>query len=99
MLVQLVNIQITLRLDIVQEARDHIFPLLCYIERLRVLARYIPGTHFLMSLASSMLSGHAQVYLGECMPTWGAARHMNSQPPLATLHQSLPGVGQRGGGD
>lgn len=49
---------------------------------------YIPGTHVLISLASIMLSGQTQVYLGGCLPTWGAARHKNSQPD--TWHQSLP---------
>lgn len=30
---------------------------------------YIPGTHDLISLASIMLSGQTQVYLGGCLPT------------------------------
>lgn len=54
---------------------------------------YIPGTHVLISLASIMLSGQTQVYLGGCLPTWGAARHKNSQPD--TWHQSLPAMDKR----
>ncbi len=51
----------------------------------------LPWTHFRMSLANIMLSGQAQVYLGENLLIWGAARHRNSQPPLLTPHQLIPG--------
>lgn len=51
----------------------------------------LPGIHFLMSSANIMLSGQAHVYLGENLLILGAARHRNSQRPLLTLHQLIPG--------
>lgn len=57
---------------------------------------HLPVTHFLMSGAMVMLSGQAQVYLGERWLIRGAGRHRNSHPPfilLLSLHQFLPKSG------
>lgn len=54
---------------------------------------FLPATHFLISGPRFMLSGQAQVYLGECSVIRGAGRHRNSQPPLMllpSLHQLIP---------
>lgn len=54
---------------------------------------HLPVTHFLMSGAMIMLSGQAQVNLGEFWLIMGAGRHKKSQPPFTltlSLHQFVP---------
>lgn len=52
----------------------------------------LPVTHFLMSGPMAMLSGQAQVNLGECWLITGAGRHKNSQPPFMLLLSMQPFV-------
>lgn len=57
----------------------------------------LPVTQLLMSWASTIPSGHAQVNLGEWGLICGAGRHRYWQPPLGRAvlsHQFTPGVGE-----
>lgn len=52
-----------------------------------------PVRQLLLSLASCVPSGQAQVNLGEWRLIWGAGRHRNWQPPLGRVvfsHQFTP---------